>query len=534
MVAGDWVETNYTDWYGPRRAGVEGLQLGEPRPTRMSVKLSRLLAFAAAVAVAAPLSAQITQAEYAARRAALAKSLPGDGVLLVIGAPEPKENFQNFWQAENFRYLTGFLEPEAALVIVRRNGVETGMLFVQPKNPGQEVWTGERLGVDGVKPLTGLQGRDASALRGVLDSLLAEGGALYAVGDFNAGGADVPGTAKPKSVDDQFLDAIKARHKDVKVVDADANVSRLRGRKSPAELALLRSAAKVSAAAHKEVLHAIAPGMAEFEIQALAEYTFRRNGADGPSYGSIVGSGPNSTTLHYDKDDRFMKDGEVLNMDMAAYYGGYSADLTRTVPVNGKFSPEQRAVYTIVQQAQAAAERQVRPGVRFAQLNDSAVTVLKNGLAKLGLIESPDATYDCGTAERTYRCPQFTLYYMHGLGHPIGLDVHDVDAYAANALIEGSVFTIEPGIYVRANTVEIIADTPANAALKAKIAPAVKKYANIGVRIEDDYIVTANGFDRITADAPRDMDEIEREMAKRVGPSPRDAAQVEAYKKVKP
>ena len=489
----------------------------------------------AILAAAAPLlGAQVAQPEYQARRTALVTSLPGDGVLLVLGTPEPKENYQNFWQARNFRYLTGFLEPNAALVIVRRNGVEEGMLFVEPKDPALEVWTGERLGLAGVRPLMGLKGRNAGTLRAVLDSLLTGGGTLYTVGDFSSGGADVPGAVKPRTADDQFLDAFRARHRDVKVADVNLGVMRLRAKKSAGELALIRSAAKVSAAAHREVLHAIAPGMAEFEVQALAEYTFRRNGADGPSYGSIVGSGPNSTTLHYNKDDRFMKDGEVLNMDMAAYYAGYSADITRTVPVNGKFSVEQRAVYVIVQAAQAAAERQVRPGAAFRALEDSAVTVLRNGLAGLGLIEAPDATYEYVTADRTARCPQYRLYYMHGLGHPIGLDVHDVDVYTLGAMAEGSAFTIEPGVYVRSNTVDVIPDTPANAALKAKIAPAVTRYANIGVRIEDDYIVTTGGYDRITADAPRDMDEIEREMAKKRGPSPRDAGQVEAYKKSKP
>ncbi len=485
------------------------------------------------------LGAQIPQPEYQARRAALAKSLPDDGVLLVLGAREPKENFQNFWQAENFRYLTGFLEPNAALVIVRRDGVDQGMLFVEPKDAAAEVWTGARLGLDGARSVLGLDGRDERTLRAVLDSLLAPGGTLYAVGDFSAGGADVPGGTLPRTVDDQFLDAVKLRHREVKVADVNASVMKLRARKSAAELALIRTAAQVSAAAHREVLRAIKPGMAEFEIQALAEYTFRRNGADGPSYGSIVGSGPNSTTLHYNKDDRFMRDGEVLNMDMAAYYAGYSADITRTVPVNGKFSPAQRDIYAIVQQAQAAAERQVRPGVPFAQLNDAALAVLKTGLARLGLIEAPDATYECALGERggagaPARCPQYRLYYMHGLGHPIGLDVHDVDVYGAGALEVGSAFTIEPGVYVRANTLDVIPDRPANAALKRTIAAAVRRYADIGVRIEDDYIVTATGVDRITAAAPRDMDEIEREMARKDGPAPRDAAQVEAYKKLKP
>jgi len=481
------------------------------------------------------LGAQIPQSEYQARRAALTAALPGDGVLLLLGAPEPAQNYLNFWQSENFRYLTGFLEPNAALVIVRRNGAAQSMLFVPPKDPAQEVWTGERLGLAGARASLGLDGRDASTLRAVLDSLLAGGGALYAVGDFTrGGGADVPGEATPRSVDDQFLDAVKARHRDVKVSDVRDQVMRQRGAKSPAELALIRQAATISAAAHRETLRAIKPGMAEFEIQALAEYTFRRNGADGPSYGSIVGSGPNSTTLHYNRDDRFMRDGEMLTMDMAAYYGGYSADITRSVPVNGRFSPAQRDVYAVVLAAQAAAERQIRPRVPFKVLDDSAVAVLKRGLAQLGLIESADATYRCGTPTRAAQCPQYRLYYMHGLGHPIGLDVHDVDAYTGGTLAEGSVFTIEPGLYVRANTMDIIPDVPENSALRARIAAAVARYANIGIRVEDDYVVTAGGFDRITSGVPREIDEIEREMARTDGPSARNAAQVEAYRKLRP
>jgi Xaa-Pro aminopeptidase len=476
--------------------------------------------------------AQITQTEYAARRAALTKALPSDGVVLVLGGAEPKENFMKFWQAENFNYLTGFLEPGSALIVVRKNGVEQGMLFVAPRDPAQEVWTGVRLGVDGVKPKTGLGGRPAAQLRTVLDSLLADGGTLYTIGDFShTGGSDVPGSLVPRTADDQFIDALKLKHREVKVVSADWHVSKLRGKKSPAELELIRGAAKISAAAHKEVLHAIAAGMNEFEIQALAEYTFRRNGADGPSYGSIVGSGPNSTTLHYEQDDRYMKSGEMLNMDMAAYYGGYSADLTRTVPVNGTFAAEQKEIYQIVFEAQAAAERQVRAGAPSRLPSDSANGVLKAGLASVGLIESPDATYDCGEGRS---CPQYRLFYMHGLSHGIGLDVHDPDQMDSGKFNVGSVFTIEPGVYVRANTLEIIPQTPKNAAFLAKIAPAVKKYANIGVRIEDDYIVTPTGFERITADAPRTIEEIESEMAKRLPPAARDAKQVDAYRTVRP
>jgi Xaa-Pro aminopeptidase len=458
------------------------------------VKYLRLLAlfpFIAATAVA-----QVTQAEYAARRTALSKVLPGDGVVVVMGAAEPKHDYDVFTQDRTFRYLTGFLEPGAALVIVHKGGLDRTMLFVQPKDPAQEVWTGARLGAAGVQDKLGFEGRDATTLHKVIDSLKAANGGL-------------------------------------KAIDATAAVERLRGTKSSAELELLRSAAKISAAAHLEVLHAIAPGMAEFEIQALAEYTFRRNGADGPAYGSIVGSGPNSTTLHYNADDRFMQPGDVVTMDMAASYGGYAADLTRTVPVNGRYSPEQREIYQIVHDAQQAGERQVKAGGSVKASSDSATAVIQAGLARLGLIESPDAKIDgCGQGAG---CFQYRLYYMHALSHPIGLEVHDMDQWARSGHYgTGSAFTIEPGIYVRANTLDIIPHTEGNARLLAKIAAAVRKYTNIGVRIEDDYIVTAAGVERITAGAPREMDEIEREMARHVTPAGRDSAMVEGYRKIRP
>lgn len=446
--------------------------------------------------VPAPALAQITQAEYAARRVALRTLLPGDGIVVVMGAPEPKHDYDVFTQDYTFRYLTGFLEPDAALVIVHTGAADRTFLFVQPEDPAQEVWTGTRLGVAGVKDRFGLEGRDATTLHRVVDSLTAANPGLH-------------------------------------VLDATPEVDRLRGAKSAAELDLLRTAATISAMAHAEVLHAIAPGMAEFEVQALAEYTFRRNGADGPAYGSIVGSGPNSTTLHYNADDRFMQAGDVVNMDMAASYAGYAADLTRTVPVNGRYSPEQREIYQIVYDAQQAGERQVRAGAPVKASTDSATAVIKAGLTRLGLIESPDARFE--GCEDGDACFQYRLYYMHALSHPIGLDVHDVDQWSRTGRYGlGSVFTIEPGIYVREQTLDIIPHTARNEQFLAKIAPAVRKYANIGVRIEDDYIATATGFERITVGAPREMDAIEREMARHVTPAGRDSALVERYRKLRP
>jgi Xaa-Pro aminopeptidase len=208
-------------------------------------------------------------------------------------------------------------------------------------------------------------------------------------------------------------------------------------------------------------------------------------------------------------------------MDMAASFAGYAADITRTVPVNGRFSPAQRELYTLVLDAHKAAERQVRAGGQARAMSDSSNHVLAQGLARLGLIESPDATYDCGTPERARQCPQLSLYYMHGLGHGIGLDVHDPDQYYVTGVIEvGSAFTIEPGVYVRSNLMDIIPDTPRNRAFKAKVAAAFATYAGMGVRIEDDYLVSGAGVERASSGVPREIGEIEREMARPRTPLP--------------
>jgi Xaa-Pro aminopeptidase len=451
--------------------------------------------------------------EYAARRASLFDALD-DGVILVLGAPEPRFDYLAWQQARPFRYLTGFLEPEAALVMVEAGPERHAMLFAREKNPAREVWDGARLGVLAVRDSLGVEGREISTLRSVLDLLLKENKTLHVIGDFAARG-------QPRTPQDQFLDAIKVAHPEVKVTEVSSSVALLRGKKSRSELALLRTASEISARGHVAVMHAIKPGIGEFQIEAIAEAAWRAEGADGPGYESIVGSGPNSTTLHYNRNGRIARDGELIVMDMAASFAGYAADITRTVPVSGRFTPAQRELYTLVLDAHKAAERQVRAGGPSRAMTDSSNATLRQGLAKLGLIESPDATYDCGTPERARQCPQLGLYYMHGLGHGIGLDVHDPDQYYTTAVIDvGSAFTIEPGVYVRANLMEIIPDTPKNRAYKAKVAAAFARYAGMGVRIEDDYLVTAEGVQRVSAGVPREIDEIEREMAKPRTPLP--------------
>jgi Xaa-Pro aminopeptidase len=245
-----------------------------------------------------------------------------------------------------------------------------------------------------------------------------------------------------------------------------------------------------------------------------------------------VGSGPNATTLHYNRNDRFMAAGEMLVMDVGASYRGYAADVTRSVPVSGTFSPAQREIYRIVRDAQAAAERQARVGVPWRQLADSAAGTLAAGLARLGLVDSAGATYECGPNGR--RCPQLALYYYHGLGHGIGLEVHDPEQHeVAGRLGVNSVFTIEPGLYVRAGLLDLVPDTRANAALRARLRGLLPRYANVGVRIEDDYVVTPDGPEWLSRGAPREIAEIEALMREPwTGPSPRDRATVEGYRDV--
>lgn len=489
------------------------------------MKKPHIVALVALFGLSTSVGAQIPASEYAARRAALATSLK-DGVVLALGSPEPEQDYVSFNQSSQFNYLTGFLEPDAALVMVVKNGAISGtpMLFVQPSDPSREVWTGHRLGVPGVKAAFGMEGRDANTLKQVVDSLLAleTTTTLFTIGDFHM---DPPVLTR----DAQIVASFKSDHMRTQIKNANAELSAIRRVKSAAELDFIRRAVNVTVTAQKDAMRVIDPGMNEFEVQALIEYDFRRNGADRPSFSTIVGSGPNSTTLHYGIDDRFIEKNDMIVMDIGASYRGYAADVTRTVPASGTFSPIQRDIYSAVRAAQAAAEKAGVVGGKGEDMSAAANASLDQSLAALGLIEAPGATYDCDASGR--QCTQRSLYYMHSLGHGIGLDVHDPGSSSGRGtLVPGSAFTIEPGIYVRSNLLEILPNTPKNQAMIAKIRPAVQKYANIGVRIEDDYIVTPTAIEWISR-APREIPEIEAMMREKyTGPAPRDAATVEAYR----
>jgi Xaa-Pro aminopeptidase len=258
----------------------------------------------------------------------------------------------------------------------------------------------------------------------------------------------------------------------------------------------------------------------EYELQAVLEYTFKRLGAERPAYGSIVGSGANGTQLHYMKDTGPAAPGDLVVMDAAAEYRGYAADITRTIPVSGVFTPAQRQIYQLVRDAQAAAERNSKPGMLASAAQDSSVAVRARGLAALGLIESIDATYDppgnVNCARQTESCKQANLWMIHGITHGLGLAVHDPGQFSTGdrRFKVGDAFTIEPGLYISTAMLDMLPDTPKNRAFIAKVKSIVVRYQNTGVRIEDDFIITERGLERISM-VPREIAEIEAAMAKR-------------------
>ena len=478
-----------------------------------------------AAPVSDPLAISID--ELAGRRATLATRLTDSAAVVVaLGAPEPANDYESFSQAPSFLWLTGFREPDAALVMVKRGAALAATLFVQSSDPAREVWTGTRAGVAGARSRTGIATRPAAELRGVLDSLAGTGLPMAVVGELRGG--------ETQTADEQVIARLARAHPGLRVIPATRLVEQLRARKSAAELARIRRAIDVTVQAHREAMRLIEPGLNEFEAQALIEYTFRRLGADRPSFSTIVGSGPNAATLHYTADDRPMRAGELVVLDVGASYAGYAADVTRTLPVSGRFTPEQRALYQLVRDAQAAAERTTAPGASWMAVQDSARATLARGLTRLGLIESPDATFDCGPAAAgapARQCPQVGLYYLHGLGHGIGLEVHDPAQFYVSGVVQpGDAFTLEPGAYVRERLLELIPETPRNASFKARIADAVRRYANAGVRIEDDYVVTERVVEWVSR-APREADEVEAAMREPWrGPAARDARAVDAYR----
>jgi Xaa-Pro aminopeptidase len=357
----------------------------------------------------------------------------------------------------------------------------------------------------------GVAGRDIAGMGAALDSLAKTGLPFYNVPDVWTG-ENIAEDSLTRG--NRFIAQLRISNPYLVVHSLNGTVMRLRAKKTSAEIALLRRAAEISARAHNEAMKATAPGCGEYEIQSLLEGTFRRFGGDRPGYGSIVGSGPNATILHYMEDSRVMRDGELLLIDAATSFDHYSADVTRTFPVNGRFTPAQRELYQIVRDAQEAFVRQIKPGVAYKVADDSGAAVVAKGLVRLGLIQAPDATIDPpeGVQCPASGCLQSRLFALHGYGgHGIGLEVHDPAQYYVDEhkFGPGDVFTVEPGLYVSPDLLGSLPQTAKNRGMLAKIRPAVEKFKGMGVRIEDDYALTESGLEWLSKGVPREIADIE-------------------------
>lgn len=453
---------------------------------------------------------QITSAEYAARRDSLAARV-GNGIVVAFGGRTPITDFGPFYQIPAFRYLTGYEYADAALVMVARGGRGASTLYVNRSTPRRSLYYGAE--PDSVMLLRELllPSRTFAELTAAMDSLASTGLPLYTLRDFEA--ADFAGQDS-LTRGGQFVRSLAARHPGLDVRDAHPIVDELRARKSAAELALIRKATEISVEGHIELMRRAEPGMHEYDLQAIVEYAFRRGGAERPAYGSIVGSGPKASQLHYMKDRAPLNPGDVVVIDAGAEFAGYATDITRTLPVNGTYSREQRALYQIVRDGQAAAERNSKPGMTIQAALDSSIDVRARGLASLGLVESPTATFDppwpadCVRTPRS--CQQVSLWAIHGITHGLGLEVHDpIQAYFGDRTFKkGDAFVIEPGVYITTRQLDILPDTPKNRAFKASVRSAVERHQNTGIRIEDVYVITDRGLEWISR-APREIDEIE-------------------------
>lgn len=459
--------------------------------------------------------AGITTAETAQRRSALAARLDS-GVVVSFGGRNLVHDFSTFFQLPAFRYLTELNEPDAVLVMVVRGKRSASTLFLAPIEPRMALYYGARTEPATSMARTGLPGRPLAELGSVLDSLAGTGLPFYDIPDVETMDFAASDTLTRGQ---QAMKGLARRFPALTVRDGMRHVLALRARRSPAELALIRSAAAISSEGHRAAMLTAAP-QHEFEVRAALEYEFTRRGAERPAYGSIVGAGINGTTLHYMKANAPVGPNDLVLVDAAAEYRGYAADITRTFPVSGRYTPEQRAIYQLVRDAQDVAERMSQAGMSVRTAADSTVAVRARGLARLGLIDSVEALIDppwrVDCAANPAPCRQSYLWMIHGISHGIGLAVHDpLQGIGRDAAFQvGDAFTIEPGIYISTRALDMLPDTPRNRAFKARVRPVVQRYENTGVRIEDDYILTDKGLERISL-VPREIDEIEALMARR-------------------
>ncbi|BBL72640.1 Xaa-Pro aminopeptidase [Methylogaea oryzae] len=413
------------------------------------------------------------------------------GIALIPSAPELKRNRDvdyPFRQDSDFYYLTGFNEPEALAVLIPGREQGEYLLFCREFDPQKALWTGRHAGLDGARDDFGAD--DAFPMEDldeILPGLLENRERVYYPMDR---GGDLHGRLLDwvHQLRDKARSGVTAPSEFVSV---EHLLHDMRLFKSPAELAVMRKAAQVSAAAHVRAMKACRPGLFEYQIEAELLHEFTLNGMRSPAYPSIVAGGVNACVLHYTDNDAKLQDGDLLLIDAGAEHANYAADITRTFPVNGRFSEPQRALYELVLEAQEAAIAQIKPGAHWNEPHDAAVRTLTRGLVKLGLLK--------GKVDKLIKDETYKQFYMHRTGHWLGMDVHDVGDYKVGGewrmLEPGMVLTVEPGLYV---------------------APDCKKvdkcWRGIGIRIEDDVLVTKAGCEILTGGAPKTVAEIERVM----------------------
>lgn len=429
----------------------------------------------------------IEAAEYQQRRQALMEKI-GSGTAIFRSAPMAvmhNDVEYTFRQDSDFYYLTGFNEPNAVAVFAPHHEEHQFVLFVQPKDPEKEVWTGYRMGVEGAKERYGAdEAYPISELEEKLPQYLIKADRLY----YHFG--------RDRRFNETLLTHWQRLMRTypkrgtgpVAIQDSGTILHPLRLVKSPAELQLMRKAAEISVKAHIHAQEFAQPGRYEYEIQAEMEHLFRLQGGNGFAYPSIVASGANSCILHYIENDRQLQDNDVLLIDAGCAYGYYNADITRTFPVSGAFTPEQQTIYDIVLEAQKQATAQVQPGNPYSQIHETAVRVLVEGLMEIGLLT--------GDIEEIIKEEKYKPFYMHRTGHWLGLDVHDVGVYQNGEdpqnLQPGNVLTVEPGLYIGLETKPVEGQ------------PEIPDcWRGIGVRIEDDVLVTPEGHEVLTEGVPK-------------------------------
>ena len=440
------------------------------------------------------------------RRALLARMGPGSIALLPAASETPRNRdvHHPFRQDSDFYYLTGFPEPEA-IAVLAPGGEHEFLLFCRERDPHMEIWHGRRAGPQGAMERYGVDNAHPIAeIDKLLPPLLENRERVfYAIGynpEFDRRMMGWLNQVRGKARTGVRAPAL--------FVALEHLLHAMRLRKEPEEIAVMRESARIAAEAHQRAMRACRPGRMEYELEAEILYTFVRHGA-GWAYPSIVGGGDNSCILHYTENNALLRDGDIVLIDAGAELDGYASDITRSFPVNGRFSGEQRAIYELVLAAQKAAIDQVRPGRHFNEPHDAAVRKLTEGLAALGLLQ--------GDVEELIKAEQHKPFYMHRTGHWLGMDVHDVGDYKTGEdwrIFEpGMVTTIEPGLYIPAGGKILDAHW---ARLGVHLETELdERWQRIGIRIEDDVLVTDDGHEILTAAAPKEVDEIEALMRER-------------------